>query len=338
MIGGLLLVGCSDSTEVERPNSGNQSTGVPVRTQMVEGRELTEALVAFGTLVGGESAVIRPQVNGLVRQLPFPEGKEVKRGELLAQIENEDIEAELEAKRYELLLAESRLKRREDLFEQRFVSEDDYEEALNSRNALRARVRVLEATLRKTRILAPFDGVTGLREVSVGAYVDPSTPITIIEQLDPLRVDFSVAERYRGNIRAGDPFSITVAGFPEAFHGRVQAVSPKIEPGSRTVTLRGLIDNPEGKLSPGAFAKVKISLRRDESAILIPPEAIIRSGLEAFVFVVDEEGKAERRVVRTGLRKSDAVEITEGLRDGEELVVAGIQSLRDGMGVRRMED
>jgi len=332
----LIVSGCSNNG-AETDNRTSETRAVSVRTVVVEGQPLSETLTAYGTLIGAESATIRSEMAGLIREIGFTEGRAVEAGQLLVRIDDEELSARLEARRYDLALAQSRVARRLELFSERYISEDDYEEALNTRNALEAEVRALEAALRRTRIVAPFDGVVGLREVSPGAYIEPATLITTIEQLDPLRVDFTVSERLGNFLREEQPFTLRVAGEVDSHEGTVRAIAPAIQTDTRTLRVRGEVPNPDYRLRPGSFAAVEIELRGEEDTILVPAEAITRSRGRNFVFIVEADDTASMREVEMGIRRRDAVEIRSGLESGMEVVTAGVQGLRPGAPIRRLE-
>lgn len=332
----LVLAGCSGSAP-EADNRSSDPRTVSVRTVVVEAQPLSETLTAYGTLIGAESAKIRSEMAGLVREIGFVEGHEVEAGQLLLRIDYQELQARLEARRYDLTLAKSRVARRLELFTERFISEDEYEEALNTRNALEAEVRALEAALRRTRIVAPFDGVVGLREVSPGAFIEPATLITTIEQLDPLRVDFTVAERFGNFLKPNQTFNLRVAGDPQPHIGTIRAIAPSIQTETRTLRVRGEVPNPGHRLRPGAFAAVEIKLRAVEDSMVVPAEAVTRSAGRNHVFVVEEDDTVSRREVSVGMRRRDTVEIQSGLESGMEVVTAGVQGLRPGSPIRRLE-
>jgi len=191
----------------------------------------------------------------------------------------------------------------------------------------------VKTQISKTEIYAPFSGQIGLRQVSPGGFVSSETLVTRLQQLDPVKVDFAIPEKYREKIRTGTLIKFRVEGIDSAFTGRVYAIDPKIDPGTRNLSLRALCSNPNGLLVPGAFAKVEIVLDDLKDAMVIPSEAIIPQLNGEKVFIC-KEGKAKSRIIQTGLRTEREVQVIDGLNKGDTVIITGLLQLREDMPVK----
>ncbi len=325
----------------EASGSGPQATrptaGPAVQTFTVKPTALEDRLVLNGSIRGEEGIDLRPEIQGRVVEILFTDGSDVEKGDLLVRLDDSELRAELNGTTLQLELAEQKAERQEQLFERGLVSEEEYDTVLNEREVLRARQMLLQARIDKTAIRAPFSGRIGLRHISPGQIISPETRITTLQQLDPLQVDFSVPERYQTQLQLGVPLTIRVTGIRETFPGTVVARDPVVNPDTRTITLRGKVPNKDGLLYPGNFAIVELSLAQRLDTIMVPAISVLRSLSGTSVFVV-EEGIAKRRDVGTGLRTKDTVEIIQGLDPGEQVIVRGVEAVRDGQEVRVMDE
>jgi membrane fusion protein (multidrug efflux system) len=232
--------------------------------------------------------------------------------------------------RASLALSERNYKRASDLKASGAGTARALDEAIANLRNDEAAVALAEARLKKTRIAAPFDGVLGLRRMSAGAYVNPGDKIINLEQIDPLKVDFRIPERFLAAARVGQELFVTVDALPgERFAGAVYAVDPQLDETARNILLRATLPNPDGRLRPGLFARVALVVERRESAILVPERALLPVADDQFVFrVVD--GKATITAVEIGERVGEDVEIVEGLAAGDIVITDGIMKVRDG--------
>jgi membrane fusion protein, multidrug efflux system len=201
---------------------------------------------------------------------------------------------------------------------------------------LRADLSLVEAQLARTQVRAPFSGVIGLRYVSEGAYVSPQTRIASLQALSPMKLEFSIPERYSGRVTIGDAVSFTVAGAPQRFRGEVYAVEPRVAEETRTLLIRARVPNPDGALLPGAFADLELVVEEIDGALAVPSVAIVPELAGRTVWVVDG-GRASQRPVETGLRTDAAVQITGGLAAGDTVLVSGMQVIRAGQPVQVTE-
>ncbi len=291
-----------------------------------------ETVVSTGTLRAEEGVELQAEINGKIVAIPFTEGSRVKKGDLLVKLNDADLKATLARATSRRELAKRREVRIEQLFKDGIANQDEYDAVLNEVAVQEAEIELMQAQIGKTEIRAPFDGVVGLRFVSEGAFVNASTRIATLQRLDHLKVDFSVPERYAGKVGVGSPVAFTVAGGERKFTGQVQATDPRIDASTRTLLVRAICPNPEGRLLPGTFASVEITLSRLEEAILVPSVAVVPGVTDRNVFVASE-GKVVRRVVETGTRTETMVQVLSGLKVGDVVITSGLQQMRVGLAV-----
>jgi membrane fusion protein, multidrug efflux system len=319
-------------------SSGRRKEDVlQVATMQVEPQAFVETLTSTGTLRAEEGVELQAETSGKVVTITFEEGMPVRRGELLLKLNDADLRANLERYAYGRQLAEAREKRYSTLLEQHVVTRQDYDLALGELNVQKANVDLYKAQIEKTEIRAPFDGVVGLRYVSSGAYVNAATRIATLQRLDKLKIDFAVPEKYSGRVKVGRGIDFSVAGGLRRYSGRIYAIDPRIDSGTRTILLRAVCDNSDRSLLPGAFANVTLALDQIPDALLVPAEAVIPGLDEKNVFIA-KDGVAERRAVETGARTASQVHILSGLRPGDVVITSGLQNLRQGQHVASMHE
>jgi membrane fusion protein (multidrug efflux system) len=313
---------------------GGGGGGAPLRVTAVTlvATPLAETISATGSLRADEGIDLQPEVNGKIISINFTEGAHVSRGDLLLKLNDAELKAMLQRAVYRLEIAQLKERRFAKLLDSSSVIQQDYDNALSDYSVQRAEVALVEAQIAKMEIRAPFDGVMGLRFVSEGAFVTPTTRIATLQRLDRLKVDFSVPEKYAARVRAGSPVTFTVDGGDRKFSGEIYAIDPRIDAATRTIQIRAVCANPDGRLLPGAFAGVELTLGQVANALLVPAVAVVPGLTEKNVFVV-RDGKAVRRPVQTGMRTESNVQITEGLAPGDVVITSGIQQLRAGQPV-----
>ncbi|MHA6493664.1 efflux RND transporter periplasmic adaptor subunit [Pseudomonas borbori] len=293
-----------------------------------------DELVTFGSLRSDESVMIRPEIAGRLAELHFREGQAVKAGALLVSLDDAIARAEFAQARANLNLAEKNFQRSQMLFKRGASNAQALDEASAQQQAARASLALSQARLDKTRIVAPYDGVLGLRQVSPGDYLSEGQDIVNLEVLDPLKVDFRIPQKAVSQVHVGQVIEISLDAYPgERFNGEISAINPRLDEAGRSQAIRATLDNSEGRLNPGQFVKVSVILAERPNALVIPEEAIMPVGEQLFVnSVVD--GKVELRAVKIGKRMDGVVEIREGLQGNETLISAGWQKVREGMAVR----
>lgn len=313
------------------PPAPRQAIGVEVAE--VRSQPLERRLGAVGSLLSDEAVMLRPEIAGRLREIGFQEGQEVRQGDLLFRLDDDVARAELQQARANLALAQSKFQRSTQLQQQGFISQQARDEAENALRVERANVALAQAKLDKTVILAPFDGQLGLRNVSVGDYVTAGQDLVTLQAIRQLKVDFRLPEIYVAQTRLGQPLDITLDALPgERWQGVVTAISPLVDVAGRAIMLRARLDNPDGVLRPGMFARVNLLLGSGE-ALMVPETALAPRDNQQFVMrVVDDV--VEEVLVRTGQRQRGMVEIVEGLQAGDRVIVAGLQKVESGSRVR----
>lgn len=293
----------------------------------------TEIITANGTLRADEAVELQTEVNGKVAALNFVEGQRVRAGEVLVKIDDSGLQASLRRAEARRDLARIREKRLTRLVVEGGVSKLEYDEAQGELAVLETEIDIIRAEINKTAIRAPFDGVVGLRFVSVGAYVAPATRIATLQHLNNIKVDFSIPERYATFVKPGASITFTVAGSAATYSGAVAAIEPRIDVSTRTILLRALCSNADFALIPGLFARVEFPVKQSDNALLVPAIAVVAGLEERYVFVA-RDGKAVRVRIRTGARTDTQVQVVEGLAPGDILLTSGVQQLRAGLSVK----
>ncbi len=319
-----------------KSDKGAGAAAAPTPVEVIDLRpsKVQEDLVAVGSLRSNESVVLRPEVAGRIAQIGFRDGQAVRRGQLIVALDASVNQAEVAQARAEYELAQSNLKRTEDLARKNFVSSSAQEQAASNVQVSEAKLKLAEARLAKMQIVAPFDGIVGIRNVSVGDYVKDGTDLVNIEDVGTLKADFRLPERYFTQIRVGQPVEVAADALPTArFAGVIDAINPRIDANGRSLEVRARLANLEHKLRPGMFVRVRVIVGERADALMVPEEAIVPAGEDFFVFRV-ENGAARRIKVKTGIRRAAKVEIVEGLAAGDQVVTAGMRLVRDGQPVR----
>jgi membrane fusion protein (multidrug efflux system) len=333
----------STAPEASKPaaTAAGPARAPAVEVAKVDTMTLIDETQAVGSLRSRQGVMLRPEVGGRVKSIFFTDGQRVRKGQLMVQFEDQLQSAQVAQAKAELSIAEANHKRNQELVTQNFISKRSLDESGAALEVARAKLALADATLQRLKVLAPFDGITGLRQVNVGDYLKDGADIVNVEDIDAVLLDFRLPERFQAKIRAGQTAQLTVDALPgRPFSAVVQAVDPLIEANGRSVGVRGCIDNRQQQLRPGMFARVNVVFGLRENALVIPEEAIIPQGGRTFVVKVVAGDKpdvqvSERVAVKVGLRQPGKVEILEGLAAGDTVVTAGHQRLqKDGTAVR----
>jgi membrane fusion protein, multidrug efflux system len=334
------------SADAAKPAASAGAASGPAKPAAVEVAKVTAMTLvdetqAVGSLRSRQGVMLRPEVGGRVKHIFFTDGQRVRKGQVMVQLEDQLQQAQVTQAKAELSIAEANHKRNQELVTQNFISKRSLDESGAALEVSRAKLALAEATLQRLKVLAPFDGITGLKQVNVGDYLKDGADIVNVEDLDAVLLDFRLPERFQAKIRAGQKAQLTLDALPgRPFTAIVQAVDPLIDANGRSVGVRGCIDNRQQQLRPGMFARVNAVFGARENALVIPEEAIIPQGGRTFVVKVVPGEQAdtfvsERVTVKVGLRQPGKVEILEGLAAGDTVVTAGHQRLqKDGTAVR----
>lgn len=306
---------------------------VPVEAAKVTVGPLSERVTAVGSLASNESIIVRPEVAGRVVEIGFQEGQPVKQGTVMVKLDDSLNQAEVDDAQARLDLAKRNFARTEELFSGKIATERARDEARSTLGIGTATVELAKVKLAKMRLVAPFDGIAGLRKVSVGDYVSAGQELFNLEDIDPIKVDFRVPEKFLPALRTGQAIEISVDAYGgRKFTGEVYAIDPRIDQAGRSVVIRARVANQDQLLRPGLFARVTVVLELKSSALTVPEQAIYPRGDGQFVYKV-VEGKAKEIKVTIGTRRDGRVEIVDGLALEDTVVTAGHQKIRDGAAV-----
>jgi membrane fusion protein (multidrug efflux system) len=309
------------------PGAGGPA--VPVTARVLKAERLDNSIASSGNVLANEEVEIRSEIQGKVRRITFKEGGRVKKGDLLVKIDDAELQAKALQAQSRRKLAQDNEYRMKMQLKIEAVSQKEYDQALNELDLAKAESQLLRAQLDKTELRAPFGGVVGLKQISDGAFVSSATLITTLQEIDPVKVDFTVPGKYAGWIKVGQPVAFTIQGSDTRHQGKVYAVDPRIDPESRTLRLRAMCPNPGGKILPGAFATIDLPFETVEAALMLPSQALSADARGAKVFLF-KGGKAEPRPVQAGLRTDSLVQITGGLSVGDTVITSGVVQIRPG--------
>lgn len=310
-----------------------KNSRTPVAVFVVQATKLSDEVAATGSVLADEALTIRSEVPGKITSFNIREGQPVRRGQLLFTINAADIQAQIQKAATNEKLYADQERRQRTLLAKEYISAQEYEQSNAELQAARADRAALQATLAKTFVRAPFDGVLGLTTTTVGTYVSPGDAITTLSRTRPVKIAFQVPGRYAAAVRRGDPVKITDEASNRTYTARVYALDPQIDPVSRTLPVRARYPNLKDELRPGAFVKVNLELGQTTAALQIPTEALTPEAAGYSVFVV-RQGKAVKQLVKIGVRSEKLIQITDGLAVGDSVVRTGILQLKPGDAVR----
>ncbi len=294
---------------------------------------INEKIEVSGSLEANETTDIHPEISGRLVQLNIAEGKFVKKGALLAKTYDGDLQAQLKKLQVQLEIANTNEQRSAQLLKIQGISKSDYDASLLNVNNIKADIDITNASITKTEIRAPFDGKLGLKNVSPGAFVTPLTVVTTISQVNKLKLQFSVPEKYGAEIKGGQSISFTVNGSKKTFTATVLATETTIGQDTRSLTVRAIVQNTDPALIPGTFANVQMILGNNPNAIMIPNSSVVPQGRKKQVFVF-KSSKALATEITTGVRDSANVQVLAGLAAGDTLITSALLFLRDSIDVK----
>jgi membrane fusion protein (multidrug efflux system) len=327
----ILLNGCGDTQEKKQSPSqqggANRQMAIRADAFLVKKVTITDRINIPGTLVANETTDIHPESSGRITYLNLSEGKPVAKGTLIAKLYDGDLQATLNKLQVQLQIAEQNEERSAQLLKIQGISKQDYDASLLNVNNIKADIEITKAGITKTEIRAPFSGKLGLKMVSSGAFVTPSTTLTSITQLDQMRIDFTVPEKYSPQIKTGQPLSFTVEGSDKTYIAKVIATESNVTEDTRSLLVRAAVQGNQSDLIPGKFAKVSLGFQPDPNAIVVPSQAIIPQARGKKVYLYSD-GTAKFIDVTTGVRDSANVQIVSGLKSGDTVLVTGLLSMR----------
>ncbi len=323
------LTSSSGTSAAAPPARSGGALPINVKAYVLQQSRLDDRILVTGTVTPNEQVDLQSEIPGKITRILFREGGTVAKGALLVKINDADLRAQLDRAIYRKELAEAKENRQRMLRERDAVSQAEYDVALNELNIAAAEINLIKAQIDKTEIRAPFSGTIGLRYVSEGSYVSPTTKIAGLHSINPVKIDFSVPEKYSNLVRPGNRITFKIQGTDKNYTGTVYAVEPRIDQATRTLQVRAHCENSGGTIVPGAFAQIDLVLKSEGNALMIPTQALIPELNGASVFV-SKNGKAEPRKVETGARTESSVQITDGLTPGDTVITSGILQVRPG--------
>lgn len=314
-----------DQSSARPARAGNmplQAEGFVVRT-----RPLAENIEMPGTLMPFETTEIRPEITGRIVWMNIPEGRVVNKGTLLVKLFDEDLQAQLKKLEVQLSIAEKTIERQKSLLEISGISQQEYDLSQLQANNLNADIEMVKVNISKTRIVAPYTGQIGLKNVSLGAYVSPTNILTTISQVNELKLEFTVPEKYSERMTKGRIVSFSIAGIDKKFNAAIMATESSIEANTRTLRVRAIVRGAHNELVPGGFAKVSLQLGHADEPIVVPTHAVIPQARDKRV-VIYRGGNPEFKVVSTGIRDSTYVQIIDGLKVGDTVITTALLAIR----------
>ena len=329
-----LILSCH-STEKEKSMSGAspQKSQKPLTVDGIIAKEsvLNDAIQVTGSLVANEEVDLRAEISGRVTGIHFTEGSFVKKGQLLVKINDEELKAQAKKIEVEMELQREREERQKQLLNAQAISKEEFDITATNVKLLQANLDIVQSQIRKTQIIAPFSGKIGLKSISIGSIITPSTTIAHLQETNPIKLDFNIPEKYNALISNGSQVAFTLASSDKNHTATVYAKEPKIDPETRTVSIRAKAQNPNQALVPGAFAEVQIKVKQQYKAIRIPTVAYIPDINGAKVLSV-KDGKVVMVPVQAGIRTENDIEVT-GIAVGDTILTSGILQLKPNMPV-----
>lgn len=318
-----------------RPDGGSPAQagpprGMPVEAVTVRADTLTDEIAAVGSLQATESVVVRAEAPGRVTAIEFAEGRPAAKDAVLVRLDSSEWAAQVDQIAAAVELNRANYERAAALKDEKVLSAQAFDQAASRLKESEAGLALAKERLAKTTVRAPFAGRLGLRRISVGDYVQPGQELVTLDDLSAMKVDFRVSGVYAGRLKTGQPVVVRIDAFSgESFRGRIDAIDPRLDEGTRTIAARARIPNGDGRLHPGMFAGVHVIVGERPQVVLVPEEAIVPMGNEKYVYRV-VEGKAALTKVALGQRREGNVEIVAGVKAGETVVTAGQMKIGDG--------
>lgn len=331
-LGTLIVYRISENSEQNNPSEQKKSAAT-VYGKVLQPQEFADNLSLSGTLEANEQIEVRSEVSGVVEQINFEEGSMVTKGQALIKVNDIELRAQLKQMQTAKGLSSENARRAKLLLEKEAISQEEFDVANAEYQSAQAQVQLIQAQLSKTIVRAPFSGKIGLRSISKGSYISPNTLIAQLVNTSQLKITFSIPEKYAQTMKVNQTLTFTTSGSKETYKATIYAIEPAIEIESRTLRIRAITNNNDGKLIPGTFANVSLPLEKLQNALLVPTEALIPIQNGKKIFVV-ENGKAKEIIVETGARTDKEILITSGLKAGDTILTSGVMSLRNDSPVK----
>ena len=337
---GLVFLSCKDKKD-DPPaggpggggGGGRSNAPIAVEAFIVGPQSLSSNIEVPGSLLPYEETELRSEISGKVVKLNVQEGNQVGRGTLLVKLFDDDLQAQLRKLEVQLAISEKTAERQKELLKINGISQQEYDLSELAVNNLKADIELVRVNISKTEIRAPFDGRLGLRNISNGAYISPTNIITKISQVNRLKLQFTIPEKYGSVVQKGQNVNFKIDGSDKTYRGTVIALESAIEENTRSLAVRAVVNSVDRFLVPGAFAKVRMILGKDENALMIPTQAIIPQGRNKQV-ILFKGGTAVFEAVTTGVRDSANIQVITGLNNGDTVITTGLLFLRPGSAVK----
>ena len=305
---------------------------VPVSGVVLNPQKVDNKISVTGSIEANESVELKSEISGIVEKIHFSEGSQVRKGDLLVSLDDDEISAQLEKMRYTQKLMKEREYRQRQLLEKEAISQEEYDISLTEFNTVASDIKVLQSQYQKTKIRAPFSGTVGLRYISIGSYLTPNESIVSLYSIDPAKIDFSVPEKYTKDVKVGDEVRFVTDAMDSPAIGKIYALEPQVDTETRTLRMRALSPNPDHSLLPGQFARVELIFSSLNEALMIPTEAVIPE-LGGHKVFVNRGGTVESKPIEVGIRTSNQVQVVSGLAPNDTVITSGILQLRPGSNV-----
>jgi membrane fusion protein (multidrug efflux system) len=336
VIAAIVIVPKLISKKENRDKTGTSNTqGQIILSEgfIVKAQTLADEINTTGTIIANEEVELRSEVAKKIKGIYFKEGTYVSKGKILFRLDSDDLTAKLRKQQLEEQLALIKLEREKQLLEKGLTPQQDFDEAENNLDKIRADITMTRIDIEKTYIKAPFSGIIGLRNVSVGSFVNSEVALATIQDVSKVKVDFSIPEKYVSMFKVGQEISFKVEGISGNFSARVYAYEPKVENNTRTIVLRAVTSNQGRKLMPGTFANVILKLSVDKGAYMVPTQSIVPKLKGQSVFIL-RNGAANLVDIEIGTRTETEVHVVSGLNEGDTLLTTNILRLKDGAKVK----
>lgn len=330
---GLVIIFCSCNPKAPVLEKTKRPVNAKVDGYIVKFSKLQSDIDIPGSILPFETTEIHPEISGKVVQMNIVEGAFVSKGQLLARLFDGDLQAQIGKSRIQLQIAQKTQERQSQLLKIGGISQQDYDLSLLNASNVRADMQVLQANVNKTIIRAPFSGKLGFKNISIGAFVTPATVVTTINQVNQLKLEFSIPEKYQSDVTMGHMITFSMEGTQKKYNAKVIATEAGISQNNRSLKVRAIIMARDKFLKPGIFVKVNFNMGEDSKAIMIPSQAIIPGARDKKV-IIAKNGKASFQTVQTSVRDSANVQVINGLSVGDTVVTSGLLSIKPGTSIQ----
>ena len=326
----ILIMACgSKDSSGNAPKTNGPAGPTTVQGEIIYTQETQNQISLNGNLLPNEEVQLQPEISGRVTNIYFNEGQFVQAGKLLVKLNDADLQAQKKKAEVALELAQQDESRKKQLLAIKAIAVEEYDQAVTLLKSAQADIELLQAQIEKTEIKAPFSGIIGIRQISAGTFVNAGQVIAELQQINPMKLDFAVPEKYVAVLKVNSKVNFTVEGIRNEFTANIYAIDPSIDLSSRSFRVRATTANPNNLLKRGAFANISLTLEQLKDAVMIPASAVIPEIRGQKVLLI-KEGKVTSQLIELGMRTDSHVHVLEGLSPGDTLITAGLLQLREG--------